>query len=191
MEPSNKKMSELLNEQYNSAFSTPDPTMTIQYPKDFFGHPRETQSDINITREDIMDAIKNISQNSFGGPDEFPEILLKQCSKSLAHHLQMLYIASLKTGKIPTDLKQAFVTPIYKGDSRILQKNFRPVAHTSHIIKILEKILAQNIHKFLETHQKMNQKQHGLRSSRSCLSLLREHHNILEELEKSNTVDVI
>ena len=25
-EPSNKKMSELLNEQYNSVFSTPDPT---------------------------------------------------------------------------------------------------------------------------------------------------------------------
>ena len=38
MEPSNKKMSELLNEQYNSVFSTPDPTITIKYPKDFFGH---------------------------------------------------------------------------------------------------------------------------------------------------------
>ena len=36
LEPSNKKMSELLNEQYNSVFSTPDPTMTIKYPKDFF-----------------------------------------------------------------------------------------------------------------------------------------------------------
>ena len=29
-EPSNKNMSELLNEQYNSIFSTPDPTMTIK-----------------------------------------------------------------------------------------------------------------------------------------------------------------
>ena len=35
-EPSNKKMSELLNEQHNSVFSTPDPTMTIKYPNDFF-----------------------------------------------------------------------------------------------------------------------------------------------------------
>ena len=51
-------MSELLNEQYNSVFSTPDPTMTIKYPNDFFGHPQgNTMSDINITREDI-DAIK-------------------------------------------------------------------------------------------------------------------------------------
>ena len=52
MEPSNKKMSKLLNEQYNSVYSTPDPTMTIKYLKDFFGHPEgNTLSDINITRE--------------------------------------------------------------------------------------------------------------------------------------------
>ena len=40
LEQSNKQMCELLNEQYNSVFSTPDPTMTIKYSKDFFGHPR-------------------------------------------------------------------------------------------------------------------------------------------------------
>ena len=101
LEPRNKKMSELLNEQYNSVFSTPDPTMTIKYPKDFFGHPQEkTLSGINITREDIIDSIKTISQNFSGGPDEFPAILLKQCSKCLAHTFQLLYKASLKTGQI-------------------------------------------------------------------------------------------
>ena len=62
LEPSNKKMSEQLNGQYNSVFSTPDPTMTIQYPKNFFGHPQaNTLSDINITREDIINGIKTIS----------------------------------------------------------------------------------------------------------------------------------
>ena len=81
--PNNKKMSELLNEQYNSVFSAPDPKMTIKYPNDFFGDPQgNTLSDINITREDIIYAIKTISQNSSGGPDEFPAILLKPCSKS-------------------------------------------------------------------------------------------------------------
>ena len=91
------------------------PTMTIKYPKDFFGHPQaNTLSEINITTEDIIDAIKTISQNSSGGPDEFPEILLKQCSKSLAHPLQLLYKASLKTCEIPIDLKRAIITPIYK-----------------------------------------------------------------------------
>ena len=64
-----------------------------------------------------------------------------------------------------------------------------PVARTSHLIKIFEKILAKNI---IETHQKMNPKQHGFLSGRSCLSQLLKHCNkILEEFEKSNNVDVI
>ena len=199
LEPSNQKMSELLNKQYNSVFSTPDITMTIKYPKYFFGHPQgNTLSDINITLIIILifcciiDAIKTISQNSSGFPDEFPAVLLKQCSKSLAHPLQLLYKASLKTGEIPTDLKRAIITLIYKGGFRNLPKNYRPVVLASHIIKILEKRFAKNIHQFLETHQKMNPKQHGFSSGRSCLSKLLQHHNkILEELEKLNIVDVI
>ena len=94
-------MSELLNEQYESIFSTPDPTMTIKYPKYFFGYPQaNTLPDINIKREDIIDAITSISQNSSGGPDEFLAILLKQCIKSVPHPLQLLYKASMKTGEI-------------------------------------------------------------------------------------------
>ena len=61
------------------------------------------------------------------------------------HPLQLLYEASLKTGETPTDLKRAIITPIYKGGSRNLPKNYRPVALTSHLIKIQEKILAKNI----------------------------------------------
>ena len=122
----------------------------------------------------------------------FQQFFSKHCSKSLAHPLQQLYKLSMKTGEIPIDLKRAIITPIYKGGSRNLPQNYRPVALTSHLIKILEKILAKNIQQFLETHQKMNPKQHGFRSGRSCLSQLLEHHNkILEELEKSNNVDII
>ena len=40
LEQSNNQMSELLNEQYNSIFSTLDPTMNIKYQNDFFGHPQ-------------------------------------------------------------------------------------------------------------------------------------------------------
>ena len=102
--------------------------------------------------------------------------------QSLAHPLQLLY----------KDLKGAIITPLYKGGSWNLPKNYRPVALTSYLIKILEKILAKNIHKFLEMYQKMNRMPHGFGSGRSCFSQLLEHHNkILEELEKSNNVDVI
>ena len=79
----------------------PDPTMTIKYPKDSFGHTQgNTLSDVNITREDIIDAIKTMSQNN--------------AAKSLPHPLQLLYNykASLKTSEISIDFKRAFITPI-------------------------------------------------------------------------------
>ena len=71
-------------------------------------------------------------------------------------------------------------------------QDYCPVALKAHLIKILEKILAKNIYKFLKIYQTMNPKQHGFHSGRSCLSQLLENQNkILEELEKSNIVGVI
>ena len=80
-------------------------------------------------------------------------------------------------------LKWAIITPVFKVGPRNLPKNYRTVALASHLMKIL----AKNIHQFLETHQKISPKQRGFCSGRSCLSQLLEHHNkILEELKKSN-----
>ena len=92
-----------------------------------------------------------MSQNSSEGPDEFPAILLKQCSKSLAHPLQLLYKASMKTGM---GEKQAL-------RSKPSQELPYCSPIESYLINIMEKRLAKNIHQFLETHQKMNPKQHG------------------------------
>ena len=74
-----QKMSELHNAQDNSVFSTPDPTKDFKYQNNDFGHPQVyTLSDnitieyYNITRADIIDAVKTFSQNPSGGPDIFP-----------------------------------------------------------------------------------------------------------------------
>ena len=67
----------------------------------------------------------------------------------LAHPLQLLYKASMKTGKIQIDLKRANITPIYKGGSRNLSKNYRPVALTLlFMLQLLEQ------HKILEELEK-------------------------------------
>ena len=44
-------------------------------------------------------------------------------------------------------------------NSELLPPNYRPVALTSHLIKILEKNFAKNIHQFHETRHKMNPQQ--------------------------------
>ena len=73
-ERTTKKMSEKMSDgiMKNTVFSTQNPATTIKYPMDFFGHQQaNTLSDINITREDIIDLIKTISQNFSRGLDDF------------------------------------------------------------------------------------------------------------------------
>ena len=149
-------------------------------------------SDIILSRHNIEAAIKEISINSAAGPDNFPALLLSRCAKELSAPLLFLYRNSLNSGIIPKQLKNARITPIYKGGSKAEAKNYRPIALTSHIIKVLERIIAKNMAQYLEQNNKMNQDQHGFRTGHSCLSQLLTHYEtILEKLEYNKNVDVI
>ena len=95
-------------------------------------------------------------------------------------------------GYIPPRLKKSIITPIHKGESRALRANYRPIALTSHIIKIFEKILRKNIVEYMNTNSLFNKNQHGFRSGRSCLSQLLDHFDqIMDILEDGGNVDVI
>jgi len=81
---------------------------------------------------------------------------------------------------------------VYKGGKRSQPQNYRPIALTSHIIKVFERILARKIVMYLEDAQAMNSGQHGFRQGRSCISQLMDQYDaILRALEDGNIVDVI
>ena len=93
---------------------------------------------------------------------------------------------------IPSCLKRSYITPIHKGGSLASPVNYIPVSLTSHIIKIFEKVLRNNIGSFFKENNLYNPSQHGCRSGRSCLSQLIEHlDNVLSLLEKGENVDVV
>ena len=56
-----------------------------------------------------------------------------------------------------------------KGGSNGIASQYRPVALTSHIIKLFEKIVRKNIVGFMEENDLFNSTQHGFRIGRSCL----------------------
>ena len=124
--------------------------------------------------------------------DGFPAILLKKCKTQLSLPLTLFWRKCLDAGYIPPRLKKSIITPIHKGDSRAVTANYRPIALTSHIIKMFEKILRRHVVKFMNENNLFNDNQHGFRSGRSCLSQLLEHFDqILDLLESGGNVDVI
>ena len=185
-----EKMADILANQYEKAFS--EPNQQMEDPAELFANNPTTGHhlhNIYFDEDDIVDAIGEISQTSAAGPDRFPAILLKKCCRPLSKPLSMIWRLSMDQGKIPTLLKTANIVPIHKGGSRGIPKNYRPVALTSHLIKVFEKVVRNHLVSYL---QENNEGQHGFRSGRSCLSQLMTHFdNIQKILEENDNVDVL
>lgn len=185
----------ILSQQYTRVFSKPRNAKTIQNPQDFFAvhsYNDPNLGDVQFTADDIQKAISELRVNSAAGPDGVPAILLIKCKETLAFPLHRIWRRSLETGIIPSKLKDAIISPIYKGGDRNQAKNYRPVALTSHLIKIFEKILREHIIAYLEKHQLISNSQHGFRKGRSCLSNLLHHYEwLLQGLASGGNVDIV
>ena len=190
-----QQIADILKMQYESAFSKPKEDKRVVNPTLFFSsidNERETISDIEFDTADIVKAINEVKTYSAAGPDAWNAKLIKNCKLELAEPLYIMWRKSLDTGSIPNILKTANIAPIFKGGDRTEAKNYRPVALTSHLIKIFERIIREKITFFLETTSKLNKNQHGFRAGRSCLSQLIEHYDsILSALERKHNFDVI
>lgn len=75
--------------------------------------------------------------------------------------------------------------------TRTSLKNYRLVALTSHLIKILKKCTRNKISEYVEAHLLFNDEKHGFRRGRSNLSKLLVHHDwVLNNLAEGKNVDV-
>ena len=89
-------------------------------------------------------------------------------------------------------LKEAHVIPVHKGGHQGVAANYRPIALTSHLIKVFEKVIRNKLVEYLEENNLFNSGQHGFRTGRSCLSQLLDYHDrIISLLERGLNVDSI
>lgn len=86
----------------------------------------------------------------------------------------------------------AFISPIYKGGDKTLPKNYCPVALTSHLTKVFEKVVKKALVNHLSVNKLFNISQHGFRRGHSTLTqLVQYYEDILLQMEKNNSVDSI
>ena len=181
-----KDKAEMLSKQYASVFSIPCSG------SDSKTRPNHSLNDVNFNEDDIAASIDELKTNSAAGLFGYPAILLKKCKYTLAKPLFIFWRRCLDVGRVPALLKRAIITPIYKSKARSCAANYRPVALTSHLIKVFEKIIRKNIVQYMDKHGLFNESNHGFREARSCLSQLLQHYDdILNLLEKGMNVDVV
>jgi len=108
--------------------------------------------------------------------------------------LTIIFQKSIHSGTPPSDWLKAhnIIVPIHKKNDKTIASIYRPVFLTSIPCNILEHFISTSIHKHLESYNILTDRQHGVRSRRSCeTSLLTTIHDLTSTLDKNRQIDVI
>ena len=97
---------------------------------------------------------------------------LRKLLRKISTPLAKLFNLSLEEGIVPSEWKEANITPLFKKGSRKKQDNYRPVSLTSVVCKLLETLIRDHMVEFIVKHKLINTSQHGFLKARSCLTNL-------------------
>jgi len=148
--------------------------------------------DIHINLREVLAELKDLNKEKATGPDGMPALVLKNCANQLAPPLLKIFRKSLSEGKVPSDWKMAQITPIFKKGSKKKPGNYRPVSLTSHVCKILERLLRRHIVNHLEENYLLSVHQHGFVCKKSCqTNLLETFEEWTRSLDNGDSLDVI
>ena len=67
--------------------------------------------------------------------------LFKSLKNSLVSPLAIIFNKSMNTGIFPNIMKKAEVIPLFKGGSKLVTSNYRPISLLLTISKLLEKLV--------------------------------------------------
>ena len=147
-----------------------------------------TDSDLNFTFSNVFvhDVLKIVGRlESKSSKDMFgiSNFLLKKIIENIALPLTHILNLSLQSGEIPSELKNAKVKPIFKLNSKdsdllCLMSNYRPISLLPIFSKILEKLVALKLTKFLDENNLLYKHQYGFQRKKSTL------HPIIHLLNK-------
>ena len=176
-----KEAADALNEQYFDTFTAedinsiphidPKPLLTSQL-KDF-----------NVNIERVLKVVRGLKINKSPGIDGFHPRVIKELDTIIADPITIIYMKSIEESVVPSQWKDAEITPIFKKAERHLPQNYRPVSLTSVICKMLEKLVVEDI----VNHVKMNhlncKQQHGFTTCKCTSTNLLEVLNVITEAQ--------
>ena len=181
--------SNILNNYFHSVFTTDNLTNT---PIADNNNPYPDITEMHVTLNGVYKLLKELKQHKAPGPDLILNRLLKETAEDIAPTLTLLFQASIKQSKVPSEWKHAHLSPIFKKGDRSLPSNYRPISLTRVCSKLLEHIIYTAIMKHLVIYNILTDAQHGFIQGHSCDSqLLLTVHDIATGLDNGKQIDAI
>ncbi|XP_072046304.1 uncharacterized protein [Amphiura filiformis] len=158
------------NDLFFFFFTHTDDTVEITSPELIV----EPFSNTRFNSEMVLNRIKKLAADKAVGPDNISGRMLKMCAHSIAPVLARIFSMSAALGKLPIGWKIAHVVPVYKKGDRSTLSNYRPIALTSVVGKMLEALVCDELRSHLLTNGLMFENQHGFSPGKSCTTALCE-----------------
>ena len=112
------------------------------------------------------------------------------CDSALAKHLPIIINNCVITAIFAYIWKKSNVMPVHKKNDKQLINNYRPVSLLPVFGKIFERIIFDNIYRYLDIHNLLNPYQSGFRPKDSCVYQLVEiTYNIFSSVDCNSTVE--
>ena len=80
---------------------------------------------MDITTAGVQKLLANLNTNKMSGPDGLPNRIMKTSAEELAPAITEIYKRSLTTGTLPSDWRNASVSPIFKKGNKHEASNYR------------------------------------------------------------------
>ena len=126
----------------------------------------------SVSEVDIRNVLFKLNPAKRGGPHQIPTFIYQCLSNLISIPLTLLLNETLETSIFPNCLKIALVTPVFKKGCREDPSNYRPISSLPIISKIFERIIKDQLMKFLEEYNLLNNRQFGFRKNHSTEQML-------------------
>ena len=140
-----------------------------------------------FTRQELKAAMRKLRKGKSPGEDGVTNDMLRQLTTRAEDELLALVNETWRTAALPSNWRTATIIPIHKkGKPQERPENYRPVALTSCVAKLSERLVMGRLQHFLEKNNLIAPEQAGFRRGRGTEEqLARMTQDIFDALEAS------
>ena len=126
----------------------------------------------SIHAQQIREAIGKLKASKSFGDDGISSYFLKMAMPYIEDSLVYLFNTSLERSQFPDPWKTARVSPIFKDGGKTEKSNYRPISVLPVVSRRFEKLVFNQLHRYLNDNYFINSNQSGLRELRSTVTCL-------------------
>ncbi len=116
-------------------------------PSSASANSRQSSDDhvFTVSEDDVRRELRRVNVRKAAGPDGITGRVLRSCADQLAGLFTSIFNESLATSVVPTPFKKSVIIPVPKNSKPSCLNDYRPVALTSTVMKVFERLLKKHI----------------------------------------------